>query len=112
MKATSKRRHILLFCAHLCGADVLSMPSFNSFESNEADSDYAIKMRKDCRNTGIYCVASIGLLIAAGAITSPVVANALPGGPATVLFLGILIIISVFLLCYWQRPRSISKSSE
>jgi hypothetical protein len=81
------------------------MPSFNSFENDETDSDYAIKMRKDCRNTGIFCVASLGLLIAAGAITSPVVADALPGGPATVLFLGILIIISVFLLCYWQRPR-------
>jgi hypothetical protein len=87
------------------------MPSFNSFENDETDSDYAIRMRKDCRNTGIFCVASLGLLIAAGAITSPVVADALPGGPATVLFLGILIIISVFLLCYWQRPRKMSKTS-
>jgi len=82
------------------------MPGFNSFESEETSPDYdAVKMRNDCRNTGIYCVVSIGLLIAAGAITSPVVADALPGGPATVLFLGILIIISVLLLCYWQRPR-------
>lgn len=82
------------------------MSNFNSFENTETGADYdAMKVRKDCRNTGIFCVASLGLLIAASALTSPVVADALPGGPATVLFLGILIIISVLLLCYWQRPK-------
>jgi hypothetical protein len=78
----------------------------NSFENEEAGPNYdASKIRKDCRNTGIYCIVSLGLLIAAFAITSPAVADALPGGPITVFILGILIIISVLLLCYWQRPR-------
>ncbi len=81
------------------------MPSFNSFDSDVPTPDYdAMKMRKECRNTGIYCVVSIGLLIAAGAISNPAVAAAVPGGPATVLFLGVLIIISILILCYWQRP--------
>jgi hypothetical protein len=82
------------------------MPRCSSIDTNEQETDYnALQVRKDCRNTAIYCVASLGLLIAAGAISSPVVADALPGGPATVLFLGVLIIIAVFALCYWQRPR-------
>lgn len=100
-----KRRHILFFSHLVIGVETLSRPRFNSFDSDETIPDYdAMKMRKECRNTGIYCAVSIGLLIAAGAITSPVVAEALPGGPATVMFLGVLIIISVLILCYWQRP--------
>jgi hypothetical protein len=82
------------------------MPRCSSIDSNEQEADYdPMQVRKDCRNTAIYCVVSLGLLIAAFAISSPTVAEALPGGPATVLFLGILIIIAIFALCYWQRPR-------
>jgi hypothetical protein len=84
----------------------LSKLKFNSLERNAPEPDYdAMRTRKDCRNTAIFCVLSLGLLIAAFMISNPAVAASLPGGPATVLFLGILIIVSVFLLCYWQRPR-------
>jgi hypothetical protein len=60
---------------------------------------------KQCRNTGIYCVVSLGLLIAAIALSSPSVAETLPGGFLTVMILGVLIIIAMILLWYWQRPR-------
>lgn len=84
----------------------MSILKLNSLESKGPEPDYdAMRTRKDCRNTAIYCVLSLGLLIAAFMISNPAVAEALPGGPVTVLFLGILIIISVVLLCYWQRPR-------
>jgi len=84
----------------------LSILKLNSLERNTPEPDYdAMRTRKDCRNTVIYCVVSLGLLIAAFTISNPAVAAALPGGPATVLFLGILIIVAVLLLCYWQRPR-------
>ncbi len=84
----------------------MSILKLNSLEGKPPEPDYdAMRTRKECRNTGIYCIVSLGLLIAAFAISNPDVAEALPGGPATVLFLGILIIVSVILLCYWQRPR-------
>ncbi len=84
----------------------MSIQKLSSLEGKGPEPDYdAMRTRKECRNTAIYCVVSLGLLIAAFAISNPAVAAALPGGPATVLFLGILIIISVLLLCYWQKPR-------
>lgn len=74
-------------------------------DSKGTPSDYdPMKVRNDCRNTAIYCVISVGLLIAASTISNPAVADMLPGGPVTVLILGILIIISILALCYWQRP--------
>ena len=84
----------------------MSIPKLNTLEGKGPEPDYdAMRTRKDCRNTAIYCVLSLGLLIAAFMISNPAVAEALPGGPATVLLLGILIIVSVLVLCYWQRPR-------
>ena len=84
----------------------MSILKRNSLEGKGPEPDYdAMRTRKDLRNTVIYCLLSLGLLIAAFAISSPAVAEALPGGPVTVFFLGILIIVSVVLLCCWQRPR-------
>lgn len=75
-------------------------------ESPSAQTEYDQKrVRKDIRNTVIYCVVSLLLLIAAFYISDPAVMEVLPGGAATSMVIGIGIIIAVFVLCYWQRPR-------
>ena len=61
--------------------------------------------RKECRNTAIYCILSLALLILAGAVNSPLVAATIPGGPLTLGLVSIGIIMSVVLLCLWQNPR-------
>ncbi|TFG30288.1 hypothetical protein EU527_14635 [Candidatus Thorarchaeota archaeon] len=75
-------------------------------DSQGAPVEYdPMKVRKDCRNTTIYCIISLLLFIAAFQLSNPEVMQALPGGPATSMVLGILIIVAVFVLCYIQRPR-------
>jgi len=54
----------------------------------------------------IYCIVSLGLLIAAGAVTHPDVIAVLPGGAGTSSILSLLIIVVVLLLCFLQRPQS------
>ena len=63
------------------------------------------KVKKDLRNTMIYCVVSLLLLMVAFYISDPATMEILPGGAATSMAIGIGIIIAVFVLCYWQRPR-------
>ena len=63
------------------------------------------RVKKDLRNTVIYCVLSLILLLAAFYISDPAVMEILPGGAMTSMAIGIIIIISVFVLCYWQRPK-------
>jgi len=53
----------------------------------------------------IYCIVSIALLIASGAMTSPEVQANIPGGTTTTSILGFVIIVAVILLCVWQAPR-------
>jgi hypothetical protein len=53
----------------------------------------------------IYCIVSIALLLASGAITQPEVQANIPGGAATTSILSFVIIIAVILLCVWQAPR-------
>lgn len=75
-------------------------------DSPEAHYDpYQAQARADCNKTMIYCIVSIALLIAAGAITHPVVQANIPGGVATTSILNFAIIIAVILLCVWQAPR-------
>lgn len=72
-------------------------------EGTPADYD-PMRVRKDCRNTTIYCIISLLLFIAAFQISNPDVMEVLPGGPITAMVLGILIIVAVVVLCYIQRP--------
>ncbi|MGY5881044.1 MAG: hypothetical protein RTV31_12390 [Candidatus Thorarchaeota archaeon] len=67
---------------------------------------YQAQQRKDCNKTLIYCIASIALLIASGAMTHPDVQANIPGGTATTSILSFAIIVVVLLLCFWQRPKS------
>jgi hypothetical protein len=62
--------------------------------------------RADCNKTMIFCIVSIALLIASGAVSHPEVIAVLPGGESTSVILRFVIIIAVFLLCFLQRPRS------
>lgn len=66
---------------------------------------------KECRKTIVYCIVSIILFIAAFELSNPDVMQALPGGPATAMFIGIVIIIAVFVLCYLQRPTRLQKTT-
>lgn len=75
-------------------------------DTPETPVDYdPMKVRNDCRNSLIYCIISILLLVAAFELTNQDVMNALPGGPFTAMILGFAIIIAVLVLCYIQRPR-------
>ena len=75
-------------------------------EQPSIQSDYdSAKVKKDLRNTAIYCVVSLLLLIVAFYISDPAIMEILPGGAVTSMVIGIGIIIAVFVLCYWQRPR-------
>ncbi|TFF95607.1 hypothetical protein EU546_02975 [Candidatus Thorarchaeota archaeon] len=67
--------------------------------------DYRRAQQKECRNTTIYCVLSIALLITSGAINNPLVMDILPGGQLTMTLLTIGIVVSVLILCAWQFPR-------
>ena len=53
----------------------------------------------------LYCIVSIALLIASGAITHPDVQASIPGGTATTSILSFAIIVAVIILCVWQAPR-------
>jgi len=74
-------------------------------EETATQPGYAPSVKKDLRNTMIYCILSLLLFILAFYISDPVVMQALPGGPFTSMVMGILIIVAVFVLCYWQRPK-------
>ena len=78
------------------------------FQYYEEEPDYGARMqaRNDCRNTTIYCVVSLALLIAAGAINSPIVAATIPGGQLTLTLLSVIIVVAVLGLCIWQYPRT------
>ena len=78
------------------------------YESDEleAEAAYRDRQRKECRDTIIYCVLSLALLIAAGGLNNPVVIATIPGGPLTLTILSIVIVVSVLLLCIWQIRKS------
>ncbi|TFG97132.1 hypothetical protein E4H12_09410 [Candidatus Thorarchaeota archaeon] len=63
------------------------------------------QQRSACNKTMIYCIVSIALLIASGAVTHPEVIANLPGGASTSSILSFVIIVAVILLCVWQAPR-------
>lgn len=64
------------------------------------------QQRSDCNKTMIYCIVTIALLIASGAVSHPEVIAVLPGGVGTSSILSFAIIVTVLLLCFWQRPKS------
>ncbi|MHA1138063.1 MAG: hypothetical protein ACTSSE_16410 [Candidatus Thorarchaeota archaeon] len=75
-------------------------------ESPEPQYNYdPYQQRSDCKKTQVYCIVSIALLIASGAVTHPDVVAVLPGGANTSSILSFLIIVLVLLLCFWQRPK-------
>jgi hypothetical protein len=61
--------------------------------------------RKECRDTTIYCVLSVMLLIAAAALNSPGFIEGIPGGQITVGLLSLVIFVAVLYLCIKQAPR-------
>ena len=63
------------------------------------------QQRTDCKKTQIYCIISVALLIASGAVAQPEVIAVLPGGFNTASVLRFVIIVAVILLCVWQMPR-------
>ena len=63
------------------------------------------QQRSDCNKTMIYCIVSIALLIASGAVSHPEVIAVLPGGVGTSSILSFVIIVAVIILCIWQAPR-------
>ena len=82
-----------------------------SIEGEEPRQYYSPEAsRKECRNTSIYCVLSLALFILAGAVNSPIVRAAIPGGAQTLTLLSIGIIIAVLILCIWQAPRPPKKT--
>ena len=75
-------------------------------ENESLEPQYDLyQQRSDCNKTTIYCIVSIALLIASGAITHPEVQANIPGGTATTSILSFVIIVAVILLCVWQAPR-------
>jgi hypothetical protein len=75
-------------------------------EDDRPEVDYrARKARSDCRNTAVYCVISVALLVVAGPINSPEAVITIPGGALTIAVIDIVIVVAVVLLCIWQAPR-------
>lgn len=90
----------------MSGGVIISMPFNRAIEGERPRQYYSNDAsRKECRNTTIYCALSLALLILAGAVNSPLVASAIPGGPLTLGLISVGIIIAVVLLCLWQTPR-------
>jgi hypothetical protein len=83
------------------------MDNIRYYEADGTQADYKKKQRDDCRNSTLYCVISLALLIAGGAATSPYFIDAVPGGRTIANFLTVGVVIGVMILCYWQtrRPR-------
>ena len=71
--------------------------------SQTTQIDY--QSRKECRNTTIYCVLSVVLLIAATALNSPGSIEDIPGGQITVALFSLVIFAVVLYLCVKQSPR-------
>ncbi len=78
------------------------------YESDDVEAEiaYRERQRKECRDTILYCVLSLALLIAAGALNNPIVIATIPGGPLTLTLLSIVIVVSVLVLCLWQMRKS------
>ena len=74
-------------------------------------TEYNRQAKSDCQKTGVYCVASVALLILAGAMGNPTFVASIPGGVATSTLVSFGIIIGVLILCYWQRPRKSSPAT-
>jgi hypothetical protein len=82
------------------------MPVSRSIEGDEYRPYYTPnRSSKECRNTTIYCILSLALLILAGAVNSPYAAAIVPGGAATLGLVSIGIVVAVIILCFWQMPR-------
>jgi hypothetical protein len=82
------------------------MDKFRYFDADGTEADHRKRQRDDCRNTTLYCVVSLALLIAGGAATSPYFIDAVPGGRTIANFLTIAVVVGVMILCYWQTRRS------
>jgi hypothetical protein len=75
-------------------------------ENESPDPHYDLnQQRAECNKTMFYCIVSIALLIASGAISHPEVQASIPGGVATTSILSFFIIVFVMILCVWQAPR-------
>ena len=84
----------------------LSASNFNNIDNEDVRTyQDPYKAKSDFNKTMIYCIASIALLIASGAVNHPDVEAAIPGGAYTTSILSVVIIVAVILLCVWQRPR-------
>ena len=76
-----------------------------ALEDEYPHTDYNRQAKSNCQKTGVYCVASVALLIFAGAMGNATFVASLPGGIATAGLISLGIIVGVLLLCYLQRPR-------
>ena len=83
----------------------MSINNFNNIENDERYYQDPYKAKSDFNKTMVYCIASIALLIASGAVSHPEVEAVIPGGAYTTSILSIFIIISVVLLCVWQTRK-------
>jgi hypothetical protein len=79
--------------------------SLDAYDLEPSPPVAAHNQQKECRNTTIYCVLSIVLFIASGAINNPLVLDVIPGGQASMTLLTLVIILGVVILCIWQFPR-------
>ena len=80
---------------------------WNYLDGEDDQFDYSRRQSQaDCRNTTVYCILSLALLILSGAIGNPTVAAMIPGGDTTIMILSILIVVSVLALCTWQCKGS------
>ncbi len=51
-----------------------------AFDDENPHAEYNRQAKSDCQKTGVYCVASIALLILSGAMGNPTFVASIPGG--------------------------------
>ena len=76
-----------------------------ALESETPSYDYEKRQETECRNSTIYCIASIALYVITITLNNPAVASTIPGGALTLAITSIVVFIAVIALCVWQMPR-------